>query len=67
MALVNIVSQSGEHTKRVVTGPRLIISPPCVDWSKSTEIKSWKDKKKYSYHLLSFIYFISWNYSEMSF
>jgi len=40
MALVNIVSQSGEQTKRVLTGPRLIISPLRVDWSKSTEIKS---------------------------
>jgi len=45
MLLVNIVSQSGEQTKRVLTGPRLIMSPVCIDSSKSTEIKSWNDKK----------------------
>lgn len=40
MLLANIVSQSGEQTKRVLTGPRLIMSPVCIDSSKSTEIKS---------------------------
>jgi hypothetical protein len=46
MVLVSIVSQSGEQTKRVLTGPRFIMPPVCVDSSKSTEIKSWNDKKK---------------------
>jgi len=45
MLLVNIVSQSAEQTKRVLTGPRLIMSPVCIDSSKSTEIKSWNNKK----------------------
>jgi hypothetical protein len=53
MVLVNIVSQSGEQTKRVFTGPRFIISPACVDSSKSTEIKSWNEKNlNYLHHFL---------------
>ena len=56
MLLVNIVSQSGEQTKRVLTGPRLIMSPVCIASSKSTAIKSWNGKETELFHLFLKLY-----------